>query len=730
MKPGKKSILLSLIAVLILIFFLFDLSRFFDFAYIKSQQTSLSTFVENNLWLSTGIYFTVYVVSTGLSLPGAAVLTLLGGALFGTLTGSIVVSFASTFGATLAFWVARYIARGFVSRRFSRLLEPINDGIARDGIFYLLTLRLIPLFPFFAINLVMGVTNMPVRTYYWVSQLGMLPATIIYVNAGTQLAALESTQDILSPALLGSLALLGIFPWIARFAVKVVQRERIYRKFSKPSQFDRNLIVIGAGAGGLVTAYIAAAVKAKVTLIEKNKMGGDCLNTGCVPSKALIRTSRFLSDTRNAEQLGIRKTEVEFDFPQIMQRVHDTIKKIEPHDSVERYEKLGVECISGTAKLTSPWEVEINGQRLTAPNIVLATGGRPKIPDIPGINDVQPLTSDTLWELDELPPRLLILGAGAIACELGQCFNQFGSQVTIALRGEQILSREDSDAAQLVADRLSNEGIDIRYAHKPKEFRKTDHGFEMVASHNGDQVVVGFDRLLVATGRIANLEGLGLEQLGIDTQDRDLLEVDRFLQTRCPNILACGDLVGPHQFTHAAGHQAWYAAVNALFGKVKKFAVDHRYIPFTTYTSPEVARIGLNEKEASAKGIRYEVTRYDLSDLDRAITDATDYGMVKVLTVPGKDSILGVTLVGAHASDMLAEFALAMRHGLGLNKILGTIHAYPTFPEANKFAAGEWKRAHAPEKLLKWVEKYHRWRRGEKQDATSPQPANEVTPDK
>lgn len=730
MKPGKKSLLLGLITLLILSFFLFDLARFFDFTYIKSQQASLSTFVESNLWLSIGIYFAVYVISTGLSLPGAAVLTLLGGALFGTLTGSIVVSFASTIGATLAFLVARYLARSFVSRRFSRLLDPINSGIARDGVFYLLTLRLIPLFPFFAINLVMGITKMPVRTYYWVSQLGMLPATIIYVNAGTQLAALESTQDILSPALLGSLALLGIFPWIARFGVKIAQRRRIYRKYKKPTQFDRNLIVIGAGAGGLVTAYIAAAVKAKVTLIEKNKMGGDCLNTGCVPSKALIRTSRFLADTRNAEQLGIRKAEVEFDFPQIMQRVQNTIKKIEPHDSVERYEKLGVECLSGTATLVTPWEVEINGQRLTAPNIVLATGGRPKIPDLPGINDVQPLTSDTLWELNELPPRLLILGAGAIACELGQCFNQFGSQVTIALRGQQILSREDSDAAQLVADKLSNEGINIRYAHKPQEFRATDNGFEMVADHNGQQVVLGFDRLLVATGRIANLEGLGLEQFGIDTQDRDLLEVDRFLQTRCPNILACGDLVGPHQFTHAAGHQAWYAAVNALFGKVKKFAVDHRHIPFTTYTSPEVARIGLNEKEASAKGISYEVTRYDLSDLDRAITDSADYGMVKVLTAPGKDRILGVTLVGSRASDMLAEFALAMRHGLGLNKILGTIHAYPTFPEANKLAAGEWKRAHAPEKLLKWVEKYHHWRRGEKLDTTHPQAANDATPGK
>ncbi|MCO4757082.1 MAG: FAD-dependent oxidoreductase [Oceanospirillaceae bacterium] len=713
MKPGKKSILLGIVTLIILSFFLFDLGRFLDFSYIKTQQETLSIFVTDNLWLSIGLYFSIYIVATGLSLPGAAVLTLLGGALFGTLLGSVVVSFASSIGATVAFLAARYLARSFVTRRFSVLLAPINRGIKRDGISYLFSLRLIPLFPFFAINLVMGVTHMPVKTYYWVSQLGMLPATIIYVNAGTQLAALKDIQGVLSPSILASLALLGLFPWIARAAIKVVQKHRIYRKFTKPTHFDRNLLVIGAGAGGLVTAYIAAAVKAKVTLIEKNKMGGDCLNTGCVPSKALIRTSRFLADIRNAKTLGIHNAEADFEFSDIMQRVKQVIAQIEPHDSTERYEKLGVECLSGEAKLVSPWEIEVNGRRLSAPNIVLATGGRPRIPDVPGIHDVAPLTSDTLWEIDELPPRLLILGAGAIACELGQCFNQFGSQVTIVLRGSQILSREDQDAATLVADRLTQEGINICYQHMPVEFRSLDNGYELIAQHQGTQVNIGFDRVLVATGRTANLEGLGLEQLGIDTKDQELLEVDRFLRTRCPNILACGDLVGPHQFTHAAGHQAWYTAVNALFGNIKKFAVDHRYIPFTIYTSPEIARIGLNEKEADAQGISYEITRYDLSDLDRAITDSNDYGMVKVLTVPGKDRILGATLVGSHASDMLAEFALAMRHGLGLNKILGTIHAYPTFSEANKFAAGAWKRAHSPEKLLTWIEKYHRWRRRE-----------------
>lgn len=712
-KYGKKGILLGIIALIVISFFVLDLGRFLDFAYVKGQQEALSGFVEENLWQSVGSYFAIYVVATGLSLPGAAVLTLLGGALFGTLIGSVIVSFASSIGATLAFFVARYVARSFVSTRFSRTLELVNNGIKKDGVFYLLTLRLIPLFPFFAINLVMGITKMPVKTYYWVSQLGMFPATVIYVNAGTQLAGLENAKDILSPALLGSLVLLAVFPWIARAGVKIAQRRKLYSRFTKPQTFDRNLVVIGAGAGGLVTSYIAAAVKAKVTLIEKHKMGGDCLNTGCVPSKALIRTSRFLADVKKAESLGIHCAEVKFEFSDVMTRVHKIISEVEPHDSIERYSKLGVECITGEAKVISPWEVEVNGQVLSARNIVLATGGRPRIPPIPGIDQVDLLTSDTIWGLTERPERLLILGAGAIGCELGQCFTRLGSQVTIVIRGDQILPKEDTDVAQMVEQHLCDDGLKILHQHTPKQFSTTDDGYQLVCDNQGNKVIVPFDRVLVATGRVANLKNLGLEALGIDTEDRDLLEVDRFLQTRCPSILACGDLVGPYQFTHAAGHQAWYAAVNALFGNVKKFAVDHRFIPFTTYTSPEVARIGLNEKEATKRGIPYEVTQYDMSDLDRAITDQAAYGMVKVLTPPGKDRIIGVTLVGDHAADMLAEFALAMRHGLGLNKILGTIHAYPTFPEGNKYAAGEWKRAHTSPRILAWLEKYHSWRRGD-----------------
>ena len=711
MRSNKKLLILSIVALLIGSYFTLDLQQYLNFGYIQSQQEALQSYVASNLWLSISIYFAVYVIATGLSIPGAAILTLLGGALFGIVQGTIIISFASTIGACFAFLIARYIARDAIQSRFSSAIHAINRGVEQDGIYYLLSLRLIPIFPFFVINLVMGLTQMPLRRYYWVSQLGMLPATIIYVNAGTQLASLNSTADILSAPILTSLALLGIFPWIAKAAMKWLQVHRIYRNFEKPKTFDRNLIVVGAGAGGLVTSYIAAAVKAKVTLIEKHKMGGDCLNTGCVPSKALISTGRFLADVNNASQYGIHHANAEFNFEEVMDRVKTVIGRIEPHDSVERYEKLGVECLQGEARVISPWEVEVDGTRLSAPNIVIATGARPRIPSIPGIESVHPLTSDTLWELKKLPEHLLIIGGGAIACELGQCFNRLGSKVTMIVRGSQLLSREDTDAAELISAQLSNEGVNILFDCTPHAFETSDGVQTFKFTHNDQDEQITFDYVLVATGRIANIQGLGLEALGIDTQD-ELLDVNRYLQTRCPNILACGDVAGPHQFTHAAGHQAWYAAVNSLFGPFKKFAVDHRFIPFTTYTSPEVARLGLNEKEAQAQGIRYEVIRYDLSDLDRAITDSADYGFVKVLTPPGKDRILGVTLVGKSACDMLAEFALAMRHGLGLTKILATTHAYPTYAEANKFAAGEWKRRNAPQTALKWLERFHQWRRG------------------
>jgi len=486
-------------------------------------------------------------------------------------------------------------------------------------------------------------------------------------------------------------------------------------RWKKPRRFERNLVVIGGGSAGLVTAYIAAVLKAKVTLIEKHRMGGDCLNTGCVPSKALIRSAKFLSHVARAKEFGIREAHAEFDFADVMARVQNVVQAIEPHDSAERYSGLGVEVIAGVAKLVSPWEVDVvrhdgGTQRLSTRSIVIAAGGRPFVPPIPGIEETGYLTSDTVWDVRELPRRLVVLGGGPIGAELAQAFARFGARVTLIQQGPRILNREDPEVSELVTRRFRDEGIDVRVEHKAKQFLVENGGKVLVAEHGGREVRIPFDAVLVAVGRAANLTGYGLEELGVKTSRT--VGTNAFLQTNYPNIYAAGDVAGPFQFTHTAAHQAWYAAVNALFDPFKKFRADYSVIPWATFVDPEVARVGLNEQEAKEKDIPFEISRYDLAELDRAIVDGEAHGFVKVLTVPGKDTILGVTIVGEHAGDLIAEYVLAMKHGIGLNKILGTLHIYPTLAEANKYAAGVWKKAHAPERLLRWVERFHAWRRG------------------
>jgi pyruvate/2-oxoglutarate dehydrogenase complex dihydrolipoamide dehydrogenase (E3) component/uncharacterized membrane protein YdjX (TVP38/TMEM64 family) len=712
----SRWLVLLLVVGAIVAFFAFDLGRFASLAYLKAQQAEFAAFYAARPVLTIAAFFVVYIAVTGLSLPGALVMTLAGGALFGVVVGTIVVSFASTIGATLAFLASRFLFRDAVRARFGDRLKALDAGIAKEGAFYLFTLRLVPAFPFFVINLAMGLTPIRAATFYWVSQVGMLAGTIAYVNAGTQLGRIESAKGILSPGLIGSFVVLGVLPLVLKKILDTLKARRVYAGWKRPSTFDRNLVVIGAGAGGLVSAYIAAAVKAKVTLVEKHRMGGDCLYTGCVPSKALIRTAKFLSQSKRSAEFGVRAATAEFDFRDVMARVQRVIRDIEPHDSVERYTSLGVECLKGEATITSPWSVDVktaDGVRtLTTRSIVIAAGARPFVPPIPGIEAVGCLTSDTLWSLDALPPRLVVLGGGPIGCELSQAFARLGSHVTQVEMAPRLMVREDPEVAALVLARFLAEGIDVRLGHKAVRFAVEGGEKVLYAEAAGGEVRIAFDVLLCAVGRVANTTGYGLEALGIPVTKARTVEVDEFLATKYPNIYACGDAAGPYQFTHTAAHTAWYAAVNALFGRFRRFRADFSVIPWATFTEPEVARVGLNEQEAKEKGIPHEITTYGLDDLDRAIADGEAHGFVKVLTVPGKDRILGVTIVGEHAGDLIAEFVLAMRHGIGLNKILGTIHIYPTLAEANKYVAGNWKRAHAPAAALRWVARYHAWMRG------------------
>ena len=707
---NNKVALVIIIAVLIAAYFIFDLGQYFNIDYFKSQQAEIESYYSENPLLTVALFFIIYVVVTGLSLPGAAIMTLVAGAIFGLFSGVIIVSFASTLGATIAFLASRYLLRDSIQRQFGDKLKTINEGVEKDGAFYLFTLRLVPAFPFFVINLLMGLTPIRTTTYFLVSQIGMLAGTIVFVNAGTQIAQIDSLSGILSPGLLISFVLLGVFPLIAKKIVNVVQARKVLKDYPKPATFDRNLIVIGGGSAGLVTSYIAAAVKAKVTLIEKHKMGGDCLNTGCVPSKALIRSAKFVAQQKRATELGMKSATVDFDFADVMERIQRVIKTIEPHDSVDRYRDLGVDVVEGEAKITSPYTVEVNGQTLTTRNIVIATGARPFVPPLPGLDEVGYLTSDNIWNLREQPKRLVVLGGGPIGSELAQSFARLGSQVIQVELGDRLMGREDPDVSEVVMQRFKTEGIDVRTGHQAKAFCIENGEKVLICESDGQEVRIPFDQVLIALGRAANITGFGLEELGV-TVNRTVT-VNELLQTNFPNIFAAGDVAGPYQFTHTAAHQAWYAAVNSLFSGFKSFKVDYRVIPWATFTDPEVARVGLNETEAKEKGIEYEMTTYGIDDLDRAIADEEAHGFIKVLTVPGKDRILGVTIVGEHSGDLIAEYVTAMKHGLGLNKILGTIHIYPTMAEANKYVAGNWKRAHAPQRLLAWVERFHNWRRG------------------
>ena len=713
----KKMALLAALLLAVVAFFALDLARYFSLDYIKGAQSGFAALYQSQPGLVIGSFFAAYVAVTALSLPGAAIMTLLAGAIFGLWVGTLIVSFASSIGATLAMLVARYVLRDGIKARFGKALTDLDRGVEREGGFYLFTLRLVPLFPFFVINLLMGLTKMKVATFYWVSQLGMLAGTLVYVNAGTQLAQLSSLKGILSPGLIGSFVLLGVFPLVAKKIVDIIQARRVYAAWAhkKPATFDRNMVVIGAGAAGLVTSYIAAAVKAKVTLVERHKMGGDCLNYGCVPSKALIKTATLARQMKHSADYGIAQASYQLDFAQVMERVARVVREVEPHDSVERYTGLGVDVATGSAKIIDPWHVQItfddgSVKVLSTKSIVVATGAMPFVPPLPGLDDVGYLTSDTLWGLREQPKRLVVLGGGPIGCELAQSFARLGSVVTQIEMAPRIMIREDAEVSAYAQKALEADGVAVLTGHKALRCEKVGDAKFIVVDAAGVEKRIEFDVLLCAVGRVARLAGFGLEELGVAVNRT--VQVNEFLETKFPNILACGDVAGPYQFTHTAAHQAWYAAVNGLFGAFKKFKVDYRVIPWATFIDPEVARVGLNEQEAKEQGVAYEVTRYGIDDLDRAIADSAAHGWVKVLTVPGKDKILGVTIVGVHAGDLLAEYVLAMKHGLGLNKILGTIHTYPTLAEANKYAAGEWKRAHQPHALLRWVERLHTWRRG------------------
>ncbi len=707
-----RLLIVAVLAAAILSYFLFDLGQYFTLQYAQSQITTLQDFRDENFTLAALVYFAVYVLISAASLPGALIFTLLGGAIFGLLWGTLLVSFASSIGATFSFLISRTLLREYVQSRFGDYLAPINRGIEKDGSFYLFSIRMVPLFPFFMVNLVMGLTPINVVSFYFASQIGMLLGTLVYVNAGSELAQITSLSGLVSAPVLFSLVMLGVFPLVGKLIVNSIQKNKVMKAYKRPGKFDANVVVIGGGSAGLVSAIIAVGAKAKTVLIEKDRMGGDCLNTGCVPSKSLLRSGRIMSYIRRAGEYGIEGATATVNFARVMERVQEVIKTIEPHDSMARFTSLGVECIAGDAKITSPYSVEVNGRTINTRAIIIATGGRPMVPPVPGLNEVGYLTSDTIWTLRELPKRLLVVGGGPIGCELAQAFNNLGAEVTQVDMAKRIMPREDAEVSELVMAQFRKQGIQLLTSHKLTRFGKDGGTKFMEAEHEGETVRVEFDQVLLAIGRKANVEGFGLEEMNMPLTAQGTIEVNNAMQTAFPTIFACGDVAGPYQFTHMASFQAFFAAINSLLGGWWRLRAKYNVVPWATFTDPEVARVGLSETEAKARGIRYEVTRYDMDHHDRSLADGEAHGFIKVLTVPNKDRILGVTIVGYHAGELIGEFVFAMTHGMGLKKIAAVTHIYPTLLEGNKFAANAWRNKRLPEKYFPWMEKFFRWQRG------------------
>lgn len=706
-----KLILIALLVIAIFGYITLDLGQYLTLEYAQSQLSNIQDYKNENFAQTALIYFIGYVIATGLSIPGAIIITLLGGAIFGLFWGTLLVSFASSIGATLAFLASRVLLRDWVQRRFGDYLAPLNKGIEKDGSFYLFSIRMVPLFPFFVVNLLMGLTAIRTTSFYLASQAGMLIGTAVYVNAGSELSQISSLSGLVSAPVLGSLVLLGVFPLIAKLILNSMQRNKALQSFEKPKRFDANVVIVGAGSAGLVASLITAGAKAKVILIEKHKMGGDCLNTGCVPSKSIIRSGRIMSYIRRAKEFGIDGAKGEVNFAAVMARVQGVIKTIEPHDSVERFTSLGVEVELGDAVIESPYVVTVNDRRITTRSIIVATGARPLVPPIPGLAEIDYLTSDSIWSLSELPKRLLVVGSGPIGCELAQAFSNLGAQVTQVDMAERIMPREDAEVSEEVAKAFREQGIRLLTGHKLVKFGAGENGDYMEAEHRGETVTVEFDKVLLAIGRKANVEGFGLENLNLALTGQGTIEVNEYLQTSMPNVFACGDVAGPYQFTHMASFQAWFASLNALLGGLYRSKINYSVVPWATFTDPEVARVGLSETEAKKKKISYELTRYEMDHHDRSLADGEAHGFIKVLTVPGKDKILGVTIVGHHAGEVIGEFVFAMTHGMGLKKISAVTHIYPTILEANKFAANAWRSERLPEKYFPYLEKFFAWRR-------------------
>lgn len=724
MKLSRWLIVLALVVAGIC-FFWFDLEQYLTLEVIQAKSGALHAQVQAHPWWAGSIFFAAYVGLTVMSFPGTVILTLLAGALFGLVGGTLMVSFASNIGALIAMLISRFLLRDWVQKRFAKQIASINRGLDRDGSFYLFSLRLIPLVPFVLLNPALGLTRVGFWTFWWTTQLGMLPGNAIYVNAGRQLARIREISDILSPSMIGTLVLLAVFPLAATKLLTLYKARKIYRGWQKPKRFEYNLLVIGGGSGGLAAARIAASMEARVALVEANQLGGAALHSGNVPARALLRAANLNQAVQMGEIPGARM-QAEADFADVMQKVRSTLEAAQGRLSAESCKAMGVELIRGQARVTSPWTVQVGDRSISSRALVIATGSQPIIPPIAGIDAVEPLTCENVWQLQERPDRLLILGGESAACEMAQAFQRLGCQVTLAVEHDMLLEQAEPEARQAVQEALTADGVQVLLNASPERFEVMPDERRLVCRVGDEGRTLPFDQVLLALGRRAQLSGLDLDGLKLNYTDDGSLEVDEYLATRYPNIYAVGAVAGPDSSVQRARHHAWYAAANGLFSGLRRQMVSDRVVPRVTFTSPEIASVGLTEAQAKLAEMDYEVTKLNLDSLQAAQIGSGRAGFVKMLTERGRDRIIGVTLVGDGASESLAVFVLAMKHKLGLNKLRRTVHINPTLAEASLAVAEAWRRAHLSKHPHRWAARLHRWRLGGGAQAAAPSACGEI----
>ncbi|HEX4987542.1 MAG TPA: FAD-containing oxidoreductase [Candidatus Binatia bacterium] len=749
----KKSRVILLVALLVVVgvgFFFLPLRQWFT--QLESHVQSLGT-------LGPAAVVLAYVLCTVLLIP-ASIITLGAGTLFGLKTGFIVVVIGANLGAFCSFLLARTFLREKVAHwaQANAKFRFLDEAIGRQGFKMVLLTRLSPIFPFILLNYFLGLTAVRTGAYVLGNLFGMLPATFLFVYIGAAArdaiggptdTAADFYQQILK--YVGLLATIGVVTLVTRMARRALREAEQSQEGSavagkprfdpnyRPAALDEmtivgdrydqqlidnchppgwvnptparkyNLVVIGAGTAGLVSAAGAAKLGAKVALIERNLMGGDCLNVGCVPSKAIIRAARAVVDSRNGAEFGLHSnSQPEINFAAAMERMRRLRAEISAHDSVDRFRKLGVDVYIGNGRFIGASTIEIDGTRLEFSRAIIATGARAAELPIAGLADAGYYTNETIFTFTELPRRMVVIGAGPVGCELAQCFQRFGCQVTVITDGAQILPKEDHDAAAVLRQRLSREGVRIITSGIIQQVSSNGSGKRVSVATDGTTHEVECDAILVSVGRKPNLEGLELDIAAVDYTSQGVV-VDNRLRTTNPRVYAAGDVCSRYKFTHAADAMARIVIANALFLARRK--VTDLVIPWCTYTDPEVAHVGYYEKEARAAGFNVATITESLTDVDRAVLDGEEEGFARVHYDNKTGRILGGTLVARHAGEMINELTLAMVAKQSVSVLSSTIHSYPTQAEVWRKIGDGYMFTKLTPTVKKVFERWLMWRR-------------------